>query len=466
MKTHHDTIAAVSTPPGVGGIGIVRVSGPEAEEIGRKLFRPAGPVDSLESHRVYHGDIVSPTEAVIDEVLAVLMRGPRSYTGEDILEIHCHGGPAVVLAVLNAVLKAGARAAKNGEFTERAFLNDRLDLAQAEAVMDLISARTEEYLEKAVSHLKGGLSRQIASLRDSVLDLLARTEVLLDFPEDMPEDATAGAGLPFERDVIRSIEGLSAQTATLLATYSEGKLLRDGLDVVIAGRTNVGKSSLLNHLLGEERAIVTPIPGTTRDFIAESIVVRGIPMKLTDTAGIRASGDLIERKGIEKVWEKLADADLVIFLLDGSMPLSDQDREIAVKIGEKRIVTAVNKNDLPKRLSDEDIQAVLPGAVPVWISAKYGDGVADLKERLHCAALGGKKTGRGEAVISNVRHKAALEKAQEMLAAAKKNILEGQPPELSACDLREAADALGDIIGVTTSEDVLDRIFSKFCIGK
>ncbi len=455
---HQDTITAIATPLGAGGIGIVRISGPQAEEIGLRLFRPSRPVDFLESHRLYFGDLTAGTGAVLDEVLVTLMRKPNSYTGEDVLEIHCHGGPAILQAILGETLKAGARPARPGEFTERAFLNGRLDLAQAESVMDLVLAKTDRALNQAVSQLKGRLSESISALRSNVLDLLASLEASIDFPEE--ETSIPGTELSVR------IDGIAARIAEILSTYREGKLLRDGVDVVIAGKTNVGKSSLLNRLLGEERAIVTPLAGTTRDFIAEAISIHGLPVKLTDTAGIRDSEDSIELKGIEKVWERVGTADLVILVLDGAGGLDEQDRAVIAELEGCSMVVAVNKVDLPQRISEADISGLLPGVRVVKISAKYGDGTGDLKELLYQAALGSSEGRHEETVISNARHKAALETSRDLLLKARENIVGGLSPEFAACDLREAFGSLGDIIGETTTEDVLERIFSSFCIGK
>jgi tRNA modification GTPase len=455
-----DTIAAISTPPGIGGIGIIRVSGPLVEDIARNLFHPRKPVEIFESRRFYHGDIVSiENKKVIDEVLVVLMRKPNSYTGEDILEIHCHGGPVILQSILGEILKAGAGLARPGEFTERAFLNGRLDLVQAEAVMDMISARTDQALDQAVSLLKGRLSDQMRELRSAALDLLAGWEVLIDFPDE--EDAEVS-----NSDTVPRIDKIICDINSLLLTYREGKLLRDGVSTVITGRTNVGKSSLLNRILEEERAIVTAIPGTTRDFLSESININGIPMTLTDTAGIRESEDTIERIGIKKVWEKLESADAVIFVVDGSTPLADEDRSVMEKICGKSIIVAVNKKDLPQIISRGEIEDILPGVELVSISAKYGDGIDKLREKLYSLAVGKEEINRNKTVISNIRHKDALEKAREKLLQARQNMIKKFSADVVACDLREALGFLGEIVGESTREDVLERIFSNFCIGK
>ena len=459
INRHTDTITAISTPYGVGGIGIIRVSGPLSEQIGRIVFKCRNPLASIESHRLYHGDFISSeTGLSIDEVLMTLMRGPHSYTGEDVLEIHCHGGPAILQAVLRETIKAGARPARTGEFTERAYLNGRLDLIQAEAVGDMIHAQSELALVHALSHLKGGLSEKLHALRSDLLDLLAIMEASIDFPEEDLESVA--------NDSPVKLAGILVRIADLLATYREGKMITDGMEVVITGKSNVGKSSLLNCLLGEERAIVTETAGTTRDLISETISIKGIPVRLTDTAGIRDTRDMIEKKGIEMVWEKLDRTDAVILVLDGSMPLDESDRMIIRRISGKKIMVAVNKSDLLRTLSEEDIQAILPGVECQTLSAKYGQGIEELRERLHQSFIGKREGENARTIISNVRHKEALEKAESLLIKARENILNGLSPELTIVDLQDAITALGELIGEATGEDVLERIFSTFCIGK
>ncbi len=460
MLAHDDTITAIATPPGVGGIGIVRVSGPRSEEICRTLFRPSTAAAPLNSHHLYHGDIISPgTGDIIDEVLVVLMRGPHSYTGEDVLEIHCHGGHLILQTVLDSVIQTGGRPAEPGEFTRRAYLNGRMDLAQAEAVMDLITARTDQGRALALAGIKGGLSETLNSLRSDLIDILSSLESTIDFDEEdishQPDLAT-----------LTDIEHILTRINDILATYREGKLFRDGLSVVITGRPNVGKSSLLNWLLGERRAIVTPIPGTTRDFIEETINIGGIPFTLTDTAGVRKSSEAIEEEGIAFVWAKTLAADMVIILIDGSESLMEEDAEVIARNREKRAILAVNKADLPHRVTDTQITELIPGMEPLWISAKYGDGIPELKERIRALALKDTEGAESDVILANLRHKTALEKTAVSLAAAHASLSRGTSPELAAFDLKEALDHLGTIAGETTAEDILDRIFAQFCIGK
>jgi tRNA modification GTPase len=455
-----DTIAAIATPPGVGGIGIIRISGPQSEAIARLLYRsPKGNI-ALKSHQLYHGQIISPTtNAILDDALITLMRKPHSYTGEDLLEIQGHGSPLILEAVLTEVIRAGARLAAPGEFTRRAFLNNRIDLTQAEALMGLISARTSRSLEIAHAQLQGALHRQIESFRQALIEILATLEVAIDFSEDDGEH-------PPPADAEKRLQTVSDQIRELLSTYQQGRMIREGASAVIMGRPNVGKSSLLNRLLGENRAIVTAIPGTTRDFIEEDIDIRGIAVRLTDTAGLRHSDNLIEIEGIERVWGKLSTADVIIAVFDGSMPLAAEDRDILEKTRHHNIVPAINKSDLDHRLNDRELQAWLPDAEPLWISAKTGDGIPALKDAIYTRLTGEQNEQAAGVVITQIRHKTALEKTIGYLQQVRESLTNAMSFEFVAFDLREALDSLGEIVGVTTSEDVLDRIFATFCIGK
>ena len=459
--TSRDTIAAIATPPGIGGLGLIRVSGPAAEGIARQLFRPSPPGNFL-SHHLYHGEIVSPeTGAVLDEVLIAFLMGPRSYTGEDTLEINCHGGPLILRTVLEEVLRAGARPAERGEFTKRAFLNDRLDLAQAEAVLDIITAQTRPGLAAAVGRLQGKLSGRVEAIRSEIIDLLAGIEVDIDFSEDDNVEKTTG-------DALTRIQEIIDRIAALAATYRQGLIYREGISVVIAGRPNVGKSSLLNRLLGEKRAIVTSIPGTTRDFIEETVDLGGIPVRLTDTAGLRPPENAIEREGIDLVWERLETADAVLVLLDGSADLTADDRELLAKMTAKPLLPVLNKSDLPQRLEEESLKGLLREGMPpaIRISAKYGDGIDRLTAALRNLVLATPAEESSEVMIAHLHHKTALEKAAAGLVRARDGLQGGLPPELVALEVREALDALGEITGRTTPEEVLDRIFANFCIGK
>jgi tRNA modification GTPase len=457
-----DTIAAISTPPGIGGIGLIRVSGTGAEGIVRRLFRTARPLEVFISHHLYHGEIVAPeTGVVLDDVLVAFLKGPHTYSGEDMLEISCHGGPLILRTVLAEVVRAGARPAERGEFTKRAFLNGRLDLSQAEAVLDLITAKTPEGLTAAVDRLKGKLSGRIEPIRNAVIDLLAGIEAAIDFAEDDGVVDAPGAVLPEFQTAIDNLHSLAE-------TYRRGRIIREGIGVVIAGRPNVGKSSLLNRILGEKRAIVTPIPGTTRDFIEETVNIGGIPVRLTDTAGIRPPENAIEKEGIDIVWERLATADAVLVLLDGSMELKPEDQKLLAQMQAKPMIPVINKSDLPQRLDEALLRDLLPEGMPpaVRISAKYGDGIDRLTAAIQEMILATPGEETPEAMIADLRHKVALERAAECLIRAQEGLRDGLPSELAALEVREALDALGEITGRTTSEEVLDRIFANFCIGK
>lgn len=456
-----DTIAAIATPPGVGGIGIIRLSGPKARDIARLLFRPLKKTDGFKSHQLYHGDIVSPeTGAIIDEVLISLMEKPHTYTGEDVLEINCHGGSVILQSVLAEVIKAGARIAEPGEFTKRAFLNNRIDLSQAEAVVDMIMAKTDRGLELAVSHLKGSLTRKIETIRTSIIDILTVLETSIDFSD---EDIEPG----HFSEIVKVTGAIAGELHKLASTYREGKIYRDGFNAVITGRPNVGKSSLLNRLLGEKRAIVTALPGTTRDFIEEIISIGGVPVKLTDTAGIREPENIIEIEGINLVWEKLSQADVVIIVLDGSEALTKEDTEIITRIQAKKFLLVVNKTDLPHALEERELTTIAPDVMsPIWVSAKYGEGIPELRDAIHALTLNHTDDWYSTQIVSNIRHKIAIEKTADLLSKARESMINGLSPEFSALDVREALESLGEISGKTVTVEVLDRIFSTFCIGK
>jgi tRNA modification GTPase len=457
-----DTIAAIATPPGTGGIGIIRVSGKKSEGIARHLFRSSQHILTFQTHHLYHGDIVSPqTGLVIDEVLISIMKKPHSYTGEDSLEINCHGAPIILRKILAEVVRAGARIAEPGEFTRRAFLNNRIDLSQAEAIFDMVTAKTDAGLELAVSQLKGNLSKAVGNTHSAVVDILAILEASIDFSDEDMEAMEASRIAERLQSVIQDLHRLAS-------TYQEGKVHREGVNAVIAGRPNVGKSSLLNSLLGEKRSIVTPIPGTTRDFIEEIVIIGGIAVRLTDTAGIREPENIIEKEGIHLVREKLASADIVIVLLDGSQPLTKEDIAIIEENKDKIIIAVINKIDLPAAMNEDDLMRILPDSAdrPLRISAKYGDGIPELKDAIGSLVSSGCSLHTADHIITNIRHKAALEKTAFLLSQAKESSLTGLSPEFAAFDVREALDCLGEITGKTTNEEVLDRIFSRFCIGK
>ena len=455
-----DTIAAISTPLGVGGIGIVRLSGPRARQILGKIFRRRGTDGPLLSHQFYLGEVLRPQDrAVIDEVLAVFMEKPRTYTREDVVEIQAHSGLLVLQEILNAVLQNGARLAEPGEFTKRAFLNGRIDLTQAEAVIDLIQSKTRKSLELANLQRQGRLGVEVRQLRDPLLDLLARMEASIDFPEDeVPE---------LSGETIRlQLQGALERLNSLLQSYAEGKVYREGVSAVIVGRPNVGKSSLLNALLREERAIVTPIPGTTRDVIEEGVNVRGILLRLMDTAGLRRTKDAVEVEGVLRTRACMAQADLVIWVVDGSEPLTPDDRDILIEVREKRAVVAINKNDLPLRVNLQDLAGQLPRVSLIPVSALHHRRIDALEDAIRDRVLNGTPESSSEILLCNLRHKQALERAREGLERALEATTLNLSPEFLSMDLGAALQALGEIVGETTSEDLLERIFSQFCIGK
>jgi len=456
-----DTIAALATPFGYGSVGMIRLSGPKALEIARRIFRSSHNVASFRSYRLYHGDIVSPeTGHVIDEVLICFMRAPHSYTGEDTVEINCHGGPLIIKTILNTVTGLGARFAEPGEFTKRAFLNDRLDLSGAEAILDVINARTEKGLSQAVSRLKGALCQEVGKIREGIVDALAVLEAAIDFSDEDVELEDRSV------TVARLDAGLS-HLSRLLGTYRSGKILRDGLHVLIVGKPNVGKSSLLNAILGSDRAIVTPIPGTTRDFIEESVQIGGIPVTLIDTAGIRESADEIEEQGISQVWRKLSDADLVLMVFDGSRELDGDDLLALEKTKDRESVMAViNKKDLPSRLDWQELLKYRPHLKPIPISAKFKEGLERLRDEMTRIAALSENVDFDTASITDLRHFQTLSRGADRLARGRDNLLAGRPPEIVSIDLREALDRLDEIAGRGLPDEVLDRIFSRFCIGK
>jgi tRNA modification GTPase len=454
-----DTIAAIATPPGEGGVAIIRISGNEAERIAGRIFiRSQGRNGKLESHRLYHGSIHDPNaHKMLDEVLIAIMRKPRSYTGEDVVEVHCHGGSFLARQILGLIFTLGARQAEPGEFTKRAFLNGKVDLTQAEAVLDLIRARTEKGASIALQQASGELSKHVLELRDDLLDIMVQIEAAIDFPEEEIE-------LLQRQHLIGRIIRLKEILCAISNTYDWGKLFREGAKVSICGRPNVGKSSLLNALIGSERAIVTSVPGTTRDVIEESINLDGLPVILSDTAGIRHTEDLVEQIGVERSRQSLDISDAALIVLDGSEPLTEDDKLLLQSIGPKKCLVAVNKNDLPRQLQSEELRDWVNGATISFVSAKTGAGIERLKGTLRALLLDHQM--EPSFAISNVRHRSELTRSATALALAAKTLERGHPPELAAVDLNEAVKALEEIVGAVTNDEILERIFREFCIGK
>lgn len=455
-----DTIAAISTPLGPGGIGIVRISGPQARAISQQIFRRKKGRGPILPHHFTLGEILHPEDqTVLDEVLLVYMAQPKTYTREDVVEIQCHSSALILQEILQTVLHSGARLAEPGEFTKRAFLNGRIDLTQAEAVMDLIYSRTQRALDLANRQLSGQLAAKIKGLREGLLDLLTRMEAGIDFPEEEIPELTPG-------EITTSVQTAADELAALLRTYGEGKLVRHGITAAIVGKPNVGKSSLLNALLKEDRAIVTPLPGTTRDIIEEVVAIQGIPVRLMDTAGLRPAQDPIEEEGVRRTRDRLAAADLVLWVLDGSSSLTLEDLDILPLVRAKKTIVVLNKNDLPQNLRVEDLVIHLPQAPCTPLSALQGTGLERLKEAMQRMILNGQDQPSAEVILSNLRHQQALEEAQKALVQALEANRKNLPYEFIATDLRQGLEALGEITGDSITEDVLDRIFDQFCIGK
>ena len=461
-SSNKDTIAAIATPIGQAGIGIVRISGPQAREIAEKIFRPKWPIKGFQSHKLYLGHLIDPFSGnIIDEVLLSFMKAPHSYTREDVVEINSHSGYLLLSMILQTILKEGARFAKPGEFTFRAFINGRIDLTQAEAIVDLVNSKSERGLQLASQQIRGGFRTETEGLRQRVVEILAHIEVAIDFPEE--ENGILSRQEAFnwiERDLISPIE-------KIIASHSQRKIWVDGINTVIVGRVNVGKSSLLNRLLKEERAIVTPVPGTTRDIIESTIHIQGIPLRLMDTAGFRRIRGAVERIGVHLTEQKLADADLSLILIDQSRPLSQQDLDIAAKIEKKKSLIIINKIDLPPRIDSGELERAFNGIPVVRISALTGEGIDDLNQAIRDRIMAGDTdTTSSSHLAPNLRHKAALMEASQHFKNARRNTEAGLPMEIIALDLNSGLEALGEITGETTNEEIIDKIFSEFCLGK
>ncbi|MBI5186521.1 MAG: tRNA uridine-5-carboxymethylaminomethyl(34) synthesis GTPase MnmE [Nitrospinae bacterium] len=455
-----DTIAAISTPPGEGGIGIVRVSGPEALSIARKVFSPAIDPGSLESHKARVGKFVNPhTGEKIDEVVMLPMLKPNSFTAEDVVEFHCHGGRLSLSLILREALRQGARMAEPGEFTKRAFLNGRIDLTQAEAVISVIQSTSEGSLRAAVKQLEGGLRKEISGFREGLIGLLARVEADIDFPEDEIESISL-------EEVAARVKEIRGRIKALGKTYQQGRILREGVSTAIVGRPNVGKSSLLNALLNYDRAIVAEVPGTTRDIIEEAVNVRGIALNIIDTAGIRGNGDAVEMEGIRRTRAVLEGADLVLAVFDGSREMDAEDLETLAAAAGKKIIPVVNKRDLELRMDTDRLREILGGAPLVLISAKNREGIYELEDAIHQKIWDSGIDLTENVLITRMRHEEKLRKASEALEGVLASMKDSLPLEFMAADLRSALDWLGEITGESFTDEVLDRIFSEFCIGK
>lgn len=451
-----DTICALSTPAGPGGIAVIRLSGSRAKDIYGAVFRPAGR-EAPEERRLLFGHLADGAD-VIDEAMAVFFTGPKSYTGEDMAELHCHGGRIPVKRALDLLLKNGARMAEPGEFTRRAFLNGKMDLSRAEAVMSYISALSEAGAKVAVNQMEGALYRKITALQDKLTDISAGIEAVIEYPE---EDFSPD----LEKPLISKIVACKDEILSLAMTFDEGRILKEGFNVAIAGKPNVGKSSLLNALLGSERAIVTEIPGTTRDVIEDVVSLKGLPVRFFDTAGIRETEDIVERFGVKRSYETLQKADLILLVIDLSEGLTDGDREIFEAFRDRNILVVLNKSDIRQKGSEEEIIALFGEKKMHTISAVTGEGLSALMDILYGEAVKDEKLLEG-VVITSERHKAALFKAAKSLSEAMDAYFNGLTLDCVAVDVKSAWSALGEITGVTVTEEIINRIFENFCLGK
>jgi len=456
-----DVIAAISTPMGSGGIGIVRLSGKGADGVAGRIVRARSGqrVEDFESGHLVYGDCVDPsTGDKVDEVLVSLMRAPKTYTREDVVEINCHGGPLMMRRILELTLEAGARLAEPGEFTERAFLNGRIDLSQAEAVMDIIDAKTEKSLAYSVGQLSGVLSQKYNRMDETLLHLLTYIEAAIDYPEYDVEEVT-------DQTLEENLTDLMAQVETLLTSARMGKIYRDGVDTVILGEPNVGKSSLLNRLIDEDKALVTDIPGTTRDMVEEYINIKGIPFHIMDTAGIRQTDNVVEKMGVDKAMDLVDKADLILFITDVSRETFEDEKRLEQRMAGKTVIRIRNKIDLAK----DDGGDVGPGSGQegaVSISVKEDVGIGELEQAMADAVMAGEPDSPADTVVSNTRHIVLLKKVRDDLTSASQALAAGMTVDLIAIDLKNALDHLREITGKSVGSDIIDSIFANFCLGK
>ena len=457
MKT--DTIAAIATAMTSSGIGIIRISGGQAFEVIEKIFKKknGGKIDLSRSHTVQYGYICDQDE-VIDEVLVLIMKGPHSYTAEDTVEIDCHGGVLMMKKILETVIQYGARPAEPGEFTKRAFLNGRIDLSQAEAVIDVINAQNEYALKSSVSQLKGRMSEKIKTLREKIIYEIAYIESALDDPEHISLDG-------YGEELAKKLEPMVKELERLIASADNGKVMSEGVKTVILGKPNAGKSSLMNVLVGEERAIVTDIAGTTRDTLEEHIRLRGISLNVVDTAGIRDTEDVVEKIGVTKARTAAEDADLIIYVVDASVPLDENDRDIIEMIRNRKAVVLLNKTDLEQMVSVEELEKQT-GHQVIPVSAKEETGIEELEKEIQSMFYHGDIDFNDEVYVTNIRHKTALTESLSSLKLVQKSIEDGMPEDFYSIDLMNAYEQLGTIIGEAVEDDLVNEIFSKFCMGK
>ena len=461
MDYKEETIAAIATPIGIGGIGIIRISGHNAEDIARKIFRSKSQIKSFDSFRLYLGHIIDPESNLpIDEVLLSIMRAPFSYTREDVVEVNSHSGYTILSHILQIILRTGARLARPGEFTLRAFLNGRIDLTQAEAIIDLVNAKGDMSVRLATNQLVGGLKTKISEIRQVLIEILTEIECSIDFPdEESPKLTKSHLADRLNEKVLKPIK-------QLIAAYTQRKIWHEGIAVVIAGRVNVGKSSILNRFLQEDRAIVTPIPGTTRDILEYMVTIEGLPVKLVDTAGMRKVKGEVERKGVDLTNTQLGLADLTLLVIDRSRPLNKYDLHLLQKVDTTATIVVLNKIDLPAKLSDKKINTVFQRFPKVAVSALTGKEFNTLNKAIFNTVVSKKIDMFSTPIIPNLRHKTTLTNASMFLEKASMNLINGIPLEIIAADLLWAKNAIDEITGNKTTEEILSNIFSKFCIGK
>ncbi|MGA9290865.1 MAG: tRNA uridine-5-carboxymethylaminomethyl(34) synthesis GTPase MnmE [Anaerobacillus sp.] len=456
----YETIAAISTPMGEGAIAIVRLSGTEAVAIADRLYKGKQSLDSVDSHTIHYGHVIDPdTNQVAEEVMVSIMKGPRTFTREDIVEINCHGGLVSVNRVLELVLRGGARLAEPGEFTKRAFLNGRIDLSQAEAVIDLIRAKTDRAMNVALNQMEGRLSTLIAKLRQQLLETVAHVEVNIDYPEYDAEEMTQDL-------LITQLNEVHKEIKSILITARQGKILREGLSTVIIGRPNVGKSSLLNSLVHENKAIVTEVPGTTRDVIEEYVNVRGVPLRLVDTAGIRETEDLVERIGVERSRERLKQADLILLVLNYNDEFTEEDEKLFQAVEGMDVIVIVNKTDLDEKLNLSRVKELAEEHPMITTSLKHEQGVDELEQSISELFFAGEVESQDLTYVSNSRHIALLEQSRRTLEDALGAVEDGMPVDMVQIDITRTWEILGEIIGDTVSESLIDQLFSQFCLGK
>lgn len=456
-----DTITSISTPMGEGAIGIVRLSGPEAVEIGDKLYKGKKKLKDVPSHTINYGHIIDPeTHEVVEEVMISVLRAPKTFTREDIIEINCHGGILTINRILELTMTHGARMAEPGEYTKRAFLNGRIDLSQAEAVMDFIRSKTDRASKVAMNQIEGRLSDLIKRQRQSILEILAQVEVNIDYPEyDDVEDATTEFLLAQSKKIKNEID-------QLLETGTQGKIMREGLSTVIVGKPNVGKSSMLNNLIQDNKAIVTEVAGTTRDVLEEYVNVRGVPLRLVDTAGIRDTEDIVEKIGVERSRKALSEADLILFVLNNNEPLTEEDRTLYEVIKNEDAIVIVNKTDLERRLDIEEVKTMIGDTPLIQTSMLKQEGVDELELQIRDLFFGGEVQNQDMTYVSNSRHISLLKQARQTIQDAIDAAEAGIPMDMVQIDLTRTWELLGEIIGESASDELINQLFSQFCLGK